>query len=267
MFDFELEFGDRGEPVRMIQKAINESGALTKHMVTDGDFGPILKSSLKLFQQFKGIPVTGVYGTKENDILGPLIDRKYVMINEIDTIAKQFDLPISMLKAIREVEGKSDGFQPDGRPIILFERHKFYLYYSKIASAAKVIEVSGKNPDICNIQEGGYVGGTGEYNRLHKAYGFDAVSANMSTSFGMFQQMGFNYAISDYPNVTAFVEAMKNSEKDQLVSIVKFITKNAKLAKAVRNKEYANTALYYNGAGYKKNNYDVKLMQADKKYS
>lgn len=267
MFDFNLKMGDHGESVRMIQKALNESGTLSKYLVVDGDFGPSLQNGLLLFQRTNKLNMTGVYGTEENKILGPVIDRKYLMVSEIDSVAVAFNLPVSILKAIRETEGRSDGFQPDGRPIILFERHKFYSNYSKVVSADRLAEVARENADICNTTPGGYIGGAGEYTRLEKAYGFDTQAANLSTSFGMFQQMGSNYAISDYANVAEFVEGMKQSEKNHLTAIAKFISKTPRLAKAVRAKDYAAIALSYNGPDYAKNEYDIKLRQADKKYS
>ena len=51
------------------------------------------------------------------------------MLRESDLIAAadRLDVPLASIKAVNEVESSGRGFLADGRPVILFERHVFWL--------------------------------------------------------------------------------------------------------------------------------------------
>mgnify|MGYP001447669317 FL=1 len=40
-------------------------------------------------------------------------------------LADRYGIPLAAMKAIIEVECKGSGFNSDGTPVILYERHKF----------------------------------------------------------------------------------------------------------------------------------------------
>jgi len=77
--------------------------------------------------------------------------------------------------------------------------------------------------------------------------------------------MGFNHAMCGFDSVGAFADAMKESEGAQLLAFVGFV-KSAGLSDELRNKNWAAFARGYNGAAYKKNNYDTKMAAAYKKF-
>ncbi len=58
---------------------------------------------------------------------------------------------------------------------------------------------------------------------------------------------------------------MKESEGNQLRIFAKYMEVN-NLLKYLKNKQWADFALRYNGAGYKANKYDEKLAKAYQKY-
>lgn len=159
------------------------------------------------------------------------------------------------IKAFAKVESRGSGFLPDGRPVILFERHIFNRLL-------KAKEMSCNDISICSSKSGGYLGGAREHDRLDKAIAVDKESALQSASWGMFQAMGFNWKVCGYKSLQEFINAAYRSEKDHLDMFVGFIKSNNKLLTAVRNKDWPTAARIYNGPAYKKNNYDVKLAQA-----
>ena len=169
--------------------------------------------------------------------------------------AKTLQCDVEAIRAFAKVESRGSGFLPDGRPVILFERHIFN----------RLLKAKGMSCDdtsICSSKSGGYLGGAREHDRLDKAIAVDKESALQSASWGMFQVMGFNWKVCGYASLRDFIICANRSEKDHLDMFVGFIKSNNKLLTAVRNKDWPTAARIYNGPGYKKNNYDVKLAQA-----
>jgi hypothetical protein len=186
----------------------------------------------------------------------------------LDELAKKYDLEPAVILAIQSVESGNNGYLPDGRPKILFEGHVFW----------RMLKAAGKNPadyvqgneDILFEKQdrSKYVGGPAEYVRLEKAQKIDRVAALKSASWGEFQIMGFNHKAVGYPDVDSFVESMKQPGAGQIRAVLAFMDHN-KLLPLVRgpNKNFARFAAAYNGAGYKKNQYDVKLQKAYDRFS
>lgn len=71
--------------------------------------------------------------------------------------------------------------------------------------------------------------------------------------------MGDYHVQAGYNSVGAFVYDISISTKNHLKAFVNFIKSNTKLLSVLRRKDWPKVALYYNGAGYKKNNYDKVL--------
>lgn len=255
------------EDVRMLQRALNEK--MQTKLVTDGDPGPATQSVLRNFQNRNGLAVTGVYGEKEDLLLGQFIALKYLRMSDIDKLAPAAGLPANMIKAFTLVEAKSDGFLPSGKPLILYERHKFYQFVVQKFGKAKAEEWKAAKPNICwpEWTRDAYFGGDREYDRLAAAMALDSGCAMLSTSWGLFQVMGFNFKEAGYDSVVTFVEAMKKSEKEHLNACMNFIKSNPKLLAAVKAGDCTNTALYYNGPGYAQNQYDTRLAEAKRQFS
>src|SRR4029450_12627722 len=64
-----LTKGARGEPVRALQAALNRVGIGVKYGV-DGYFGSATQASVRGFQRYKGLPVTGVVDAATATALG-----------------------------------------------------------------------------------------------------------------------------------------------------------------------------------------------------
>ncbi|MDD2871681.1 MAG: N-acetylmuramidase domain-containing protein [Candidatus Gracilibacteria bacterium] len=82
----------------------------------------------------------------------------------------------------------------------------------------------------------------------------------LSTSFGGFQIMGFNYKVCGYDSVTSYVEAMKNPE-NQFNAFANFVKANGSLHNAMKGNtpDFQTIARYYNGPNYAQNNYDRSI--------
>jgi hypothetical protein len=172
--------------------------------------------------------------------------------------AKLIKTSTAEIQTFLEVETKGRGFDSKDRPLILFERHWFHKFTRGIFDA--------KHPNISNSKPGGYGTSASQYARFSEAFALDPIAAMKSASWGLGQVMGFNYAVAGYASVGEFVDAMKESEGKQLDAAVNFVLHNG-LDDELRRHDWAGFARGYNGAGFKKNDYDTKLAAAFAKFS
>ncbi|MFC4688646.1 N-acetylmuramidase family protein [Epilithonimonas pallida] len=179
----------------------------------------------------------------------PLTEQDYV------NAAKELNCEVAAIKAVAEVESLDGGFQSDGKPKILFERHKFNEFTKE--------KYSKEYPDISNERPGGYT--KNEHLRLEKAAKLDRTAALKSASWGRFQIMGFNFAMVGFSTLQDFINAMYRSEADQLKAFVQFIKAN-KLDDELRDKRWSDFARIYNGKNFHINEYDKRMAVAYKKF-
>lgn len=256
-----LQFASmRREDRRNLQAAINEKGG--QRLTPDGAFGPKSVQALRAYQLKIGITPTGLFDDPTQAILTPFINEKYVVAKDYVAASKQLGCETASVRAVVEVEAKSCGFLPDGRVLILFERHKFYSALMNKRPASDVIKIAGSYPDICNAKTGGYLGEEREWPRIEKAITIDETAALASASYGLFQIMGFNYKAAGFPDVKSYVEAMKVSERNHLKAFVNFIQADVNLLRALRNKDWKAFARAYNGSEYWKHEYDTRMATA-----
>lgn len=180
--------------------------------------------------------------------------------------ANALAIPVAAIKAVCQVEAPNGGFLPDGQVTILFERHKF--------SQRTGGRFDRTNPRVSDPVEGGYGPvGQHQHDKLAEAVALDREAALSSTSWGKFQIMGFNYAAAGFATLQDFITAMHESEGRQLNAFVTFIQQDrggrlwAVLKSAVQTGNWAGFASMYNGSGFARNQYDVKLAKAFKALS
>ena len=178
---------------------------------------------------------------------------------DFEKAAIQLRTGVAEIKTVASVESAGKGFQTDGSPRILFERHKFHKY-----SGGKF---SALHPDISNRNPGGYSKNSeGEHLRMAKAASLNRDAALMSASWGKFQVLGKNWEALCYPSLQDFVNDMYESEGKHLESFVRFVIVN-KLDDELRTHNWAGFAAGYNGSNYAINKYDKKLAEAYAKFS
>jgi hypothetical protein len=192
---------------------------------------------------------------------GKLTDTDYA------AAAKLLKCDVPAIKAVAEVESSGNGFLSDGRVKILFEGHQFYKY-TKGAYALSHPTICYKKWTTKFYTKGANadVRGAGELARLAEAMSLNKTAALLSASYGKFQIMGFNFAISGFVTVDDFYKAMQISEAEHLMAFCNYIKGNA-IDDELRSHNWAKLAFRYNGPDFKKNQYDTKLAKAYKKYA
>jgi N-acetylmuramidase/Putative peptidoglycan binding domain len=155
------------------------------------------------------------------------------------------------------------GFRSDGRPQILYERHKFREF-----TGGRFDE----HPQLSGPR-GGYGSLAEQYNKLDAAValsvdaGLGIEPALKSASWGLGQVMGFNHQAAGFTSAEEMVGAMKGGEDAQLLAMVNFMSQHPAMLKALRQKDWALFAKSYNGSRYFEAQYDVKLDASYQRYS
>lgn len=182
--------------------------------------------------------------------------------------AEDLGVPVAAVKAVTEVESRGDGFLPDGRPVVLFERHIMYRRVRDKFGAAEAQKYFERYPDLINPTPGGYGKTAEQPNRMGRAAGsIDRDCALESASWGLFQIMGFHWESLGYESLQQFVNAMYRGEGDQLDAFVRFIKVNANVHQALKRRDWVAVARGYNGPDFAKNKYDIKLAAAFARHS
>ena len=164
------------------------------------------------------------------------------------------------IHAFIEAETRGSGFDPQDRPKILFERHKFYKYVPREKRDAAV------KAGLASPKAGGYGKESVQYEKLMRAIAIDREAALLSCSWGLAQVMGFNHKLAGYDTVEAMVEAFMADEENHLLAAVNFILA-CKLDDELREHNWAGFAKGYNGPNYRINKYDEKLADAYAKWA
>ena len=261
-------FKTRNPKAWLLQSLLNELGY---PLNPDGFFGQLTEEQVKKYQAANGLKADGIVGQATWTELiyqgRNRISNSKISEQDFVNAAKELDVEVAVVKAVKDVESSGSGFVFSNHPAILFESHVFWKELEK----RNVKPTQYKDSDILNKtwNEGKayYVGGVAEHARLQKARLINCDAANASASWGLFQIMGNNYRACKCSSVSEFVERMCKSESEQLMLFVAFIkTNNLHQYLKRGNIQWASFARRYNGAGYEKNKYHTKLQQAYEKY-
>jgi len=184
--------------------------------------------------------------------------------------ANRLGVDVATIKAVTYVESSGSGFRKsDNKPKILYESHIFGKLtgykYNKVAPSVSTT----------TWDQGRVYYSLDQYNRLNLASNYDKNNAQKSASWGMFQILGLNHVQCGYNGVDEYVKSNYVSAGKHLDNFVTFLLKSkyttergkkmgftSTMLGALQDKKWDNFAFYYNGPGYKKNNYDTKLRDA-----
>ncbi len=190
---------------------------------------------------------------------------KRLELEDFLAAAVLLNVDVAAVRAVVEIESAGRGFGPDKRPIILFEPHVFYRRLKHLPEAKRLAEKLGVAYPAWGTKPYPRAQ-VNRYTQLETALTIHPRIPLESTSWGLPQIMGFNYASAGYLSVHDLVEGMKESEGEQLMAMCRFIKTN-RLDIAMRTKNWTTFASGYNGPSYIKNNYAVKLSNAYEKYA
>lgn len=174
--------------------------------------------------------------------------------DDIAAFAAELGCSLKQLRAVAKVESAGGGFTTAGMPKILFERHYFWRLTQGRFLVSPWNDAKG----------GGY--GDDSWVKLTMAAGQDPEAAFSSASWGKFQIMGAHWSALGYPSPIAMAYAMTRSEAAHYDALVRFIRANhleAKLkALSTRPADCESFAAAYNGPGFRKFKYHIKLAGA-----
>lgn len=255
--------GDHGSAVAELQHTLNRHGA---GLVVDGWFGEATEATVMSLQRSAGLVVDGVVGIKTLEWLQGKENGTRLREADLIAAAEHLGVPLAGIKAVNAVESRGSGFLPDGRPVILLERHVAYRQANAAGLMAAALQ--SRYPNLVNTARGGYAGGSAEWARFEnlRSITSDAIAIE-ACSWGLFQIMGYHWRALGYASAADFQARMTASEGQQLAAFVSFIEADATLLKALKSKKWAEFAHLYNGPAYKENLYDAKLAAAFARFS
>lgn len=195
--------------------------------------------------------------------------------------AYQLNCEIAAIRAVYHVEANGSGYLDDGaikgqrddqdRVKILFEGHRFWKQLVRLGK--NPAEFIAMHPEYVNVlykdwDKTQYRGGSAEWDRMSMAMevcsklGVAPEAALDSASYGAFQIMGENAQLCGYATAQEMLAAFNlKGEEEQLMAFCRFV-KSKLLDGYLRARNWAKFAEGYNGSAFRKNAYDVKLINA-----
>ena len=188
------------------------------------------------------------------------------VIREIADVAEALEVEAAALLAVAEVESGGTAFAlVAGRrePVIRFEAH----YFDRRLGAAD--RATAREQGLAAPVAGAVANPktqAARWRMVEKAAAIDRKAAYESVSWGLGQVMGAHWAWLGYADVDALVAEARASVAGQARLMTRYIDK-AGLAAALRSHDWAAFARGYNGPGYARNAYDIKLAAAYTRYA
>lgn len=184
---------------------------------------------------------------------------------DFEAAARGLGIEVAAIMAVAQVEaGGRRGFAADGRPIVRYELHIFHgrtggryhqthPHLSQPTLAAGNPFHHGGQPNEWSLIHGAMILRDGANRRVSDAW--------QSTSWGMFQVMGFNHASVGWANINDFVTDMFRSEGQHLRAFTGYCITNHLIGHVQRH-DWAAFARGYNGPNFAANNYDTNIGAA-----
>lgn len=169
--------------------------------------------------------------------------------------ADRLHVSVRQLRAVATVESGGAGFDPDGRPKILFERHKFHKYTGGRFSVST----------FSNPKGGGY--DASSWDKLQAAIASGEVDAAfMACSWGKFQVLGEYWDDFGYSSPFALALSTVSDEAahyELLCHYVEHFALQDEMAAISDNAETCRAfAKAYNGPRYADFDYHTKIAKA-----
>lgn len=175
-----LRRGDRGSAVAELQGLLRRQGF---SLVIDGEFGPQTERAVCEFQRSTGLVVDGIAGPKTFAVLRGAARGNLLGEDDLRRAAETLGVELAAIKAVNEVESRGQGFLPNGKPVILYERHVMRRRLLDYGMPADILEA--EYPELVNKAAGGYLGGEREWSRFEQAADIHRAAAIESCSWGL----------------------------------------------------------------------------------
>lgn len=180
---------------------------------------------------------------------------------EIKGIAERHKVEPAALIAVVKVESNGVTFADVSGmqvPVIRWEGHYFYRFLSG-AERSKAVAQRLADPTAGAIKNPRSQ--EARYALLDRAAKINKVAAYSSISIGVGQVMGSHWEDLGFESPLDMLKLAAKGLSGQVDLMMRFIVKNG-LLDELRRKDWTAFARAYNGPGFRKNNYDVKMAQA-----
>ena len=208
-------------------------------------------------QRTLGVAADGIFGPISREALRSRFTNMHapaVTAGEIAAFAARLGCSVKQIKAVAKVESSGGGYDRNGRPKILFERHLFHRQ-----TGGKWSKTSFSDPAA-----GGY--GLDSWDKLGQACAKDPDAAFASCSWGKFQVLGqwwdkFGFASSyDLAFSTVASEAAHYELLARYIEVFGLVDELRALS--ANRDDCRAFAKAYNGPAYEKYAYHTKLAAA-----
>lgn len=185
--------------------------------------------------------------------------------SDIKELGGKYNIEPAKIKAVSIVEASGSGYYTKGHYKgelkIRFEGH-WFKKFTKGKYDKEYPHLSYGDWKLGNK----YNRGLNEFSRFLEAFELNKEAAWLSTSWGMFQVMGFNYEVCGYASVKAMIiDFYERGEVAQLEAFLNYC-ENKNILDDLREGRNDVFARIYNGKDYKKNNYDTNITKYTNQY-
>lgn len=184
---------------------------------------------------------------------------------DIQTIAKGFGLDPQSLEAFVDAYAPDDGFLPDGRPIVVFQRHLFWKnvvpFYNVGLKRRQFKAIAWANRDIMHPtpSPAAAVNHQDEWKKLERAINIHEQAAYQSVLWGRFGLPGEYYLSAGFSDLNAFANAHHKNESEQLRAFLNHLSSidsgGQKLLDHLKNKDLEKFTAGFRG--------DINLKKID----
>lgn len=191
-----------------------------------------------------------------------------ISCRKLNDIAKISNIEVATIKAVSFIEAGPEhtGFIKYGSPIVHLEVSMFKKMLQK--AGYDVDSLSKLHPEALGPLKKDKYGSAilAQKAQFDSAAAINDSLAKICTYWGMFQIRGSNWRQCGSASLDDFIAQMCKSETSQLDLFVKFIT-NTGLHKYLIAKDWESFAKAYNGKGYVRNRYHIRLEQAYRRFA
>ena len=188
------------------------------------------------------------------------------VLQEIGRVAGEFGFEAAALAAIAEVESGGRAFamvERRAEPLIRFEGH----YFDRLLSEKD--RALARQQGLASPRAGA-VGNPGtqaaRWRLVRRACEIDRQAALESVSWGLGQVMGSHWRWLGFASIDDLVAEARSGAAGQARLMALYLAKSG-LAQPLREHDWEAVARGYNGPGYARNGYHVKLAAAYERYA
>jgi hypothetical protein len=188
-----------------------------------------------------------------------------LVLADFENAAMELGVETAVVRAVAQVEsGGRTGFDDKKRPLIRYEPHIFRDLTDG--------QFDADHPDLSTAYQSAQYWVIFNYDydemwdALSRAFELAPEQAVMCCSWGMFQVLGQHALKVGWTDLKWFVSDMFYSENQHLRAFLGYC-RSTGIVGYLRDHDWANFALGYNGGDYRRHNYDGKIADAYAQFS